>query len=71
MIQALGNKDLMAYELADGGVFRDWLTEKGLASSSVKRVFSTIRAITNLAIAEHGLDMRSPFARDVWTQRYC
>jgi hypothetical protein len=62
VIQALGNKDLMAYELADGGVFRDWLTEKGLASSSVKRVFSTIRAITNLAIAEHGLDMRSPFA---------
>jgi len=53
---------LMEYELSDGGVFRDWLVEKGLASSSVKRVFSTIRAITNLAIAEHGLDMRSPFA---------
>jgi integrase len=62
VIEAIGNKDLMDYELADGGVFRDWLTEKGLASSSVKRVFSTIRAITNLAIAEHGLDMRSPFA---------
>ena len=52
----------MDYEPSDGGVFRDWLTEKGLASSSVKRVFSTIRAITNLAIAEYGLDMRSPFA---------
>ena len=33
-----------------------------MASSSVKRVFSTIRAITNLAIAEYGLVMRSPFA---------
>jgi hypothetical protein len=43
-------------------VFRDWLIKKGLSSSSVKRVFSTIRAITNLAIAEYGLDMRSPFA---------
>jgi len=62
VIEAIGNKDLMEYELSDGGVFRDWLVEKGLASSSVKRVFSTIRAITNLAIAEHGLDMRSPFA---------
>jgi integrase len=62
VVQAIGNKDLMAYELADGGVFRDWLIEKGLASSSVKRVFSTIRAIVNLAIAEHGLGMTSPFA---------
>ena len=62
VIEAIGNKDLMDYEPSDGGVFRDWLTEKGLASSSVKRVFSTIRAITNLAIAEYGLDMRSPFA---------
>ena len=62
VVQVLGNKDLMTYELADGGVFRDWLIEKGLASSSVKRIFSTIRAIFNLAIAEHGLDMTSPFA---------
>jgi len=62
VVQVLGNKDLMAYQLADGGVFRDWLIEKGLASSSVKRIFSTIRAIFNLAIAEHGLDMTSPFA---------
>jgi integrase len=62
VIEAIGDKDLMDYEPSDGGVFRDWLTEKGLASSSVKRVFSTIRAITNLAIAEYGLDMRSPFA---------
>ena len=62
VIEAIGNRDLMDYEPSDGGAFRDWLTEKGLASSSVKRVFSTIRAITNLAIAEYGLDMRSPFA---------
>jgi integrase len=62
LIKAVGNKDLMDYAPADGGVFRDWLIKKGLSSSSVKRVFSTIRAITNLAIAEYGLDMRSPFA---------
>ena len=62
VIQAIGNKDLSDYQTSDGGKFRDWLIKKGLASSSVKRVFSTIRAITNLAIAEYGLDMRSPFA---------
>jgi len=62
LIDAVGNKDLMDYVPADGGAFRDWLIKKGLVSSSVKRVFSTIRAITNLAIAEYGLDMRSPFA---------
>jgi integrase len=62
LIKAVGNKDLMDYAPADGGVFRDWLIKKGLSSSSVKRVFSTIRAITNLSIAEYGLDMRSPFA---------
>jgi integrase len=62
LVEAVGNKDLIDYKPADGGLFRDWLIKKGLASSSVKRVFSTIRAITNLAIAEYGLDMRSPFA---------
>lgn len=62
LVEAVGNKDLIDYKLADGGLFRDWLIKKGLASSSVKRVFSPIRAITNLAIAEYGLDMRSPFA---------
>ena len=39
LVEAVGNKDLIDYKPADGGVFRDWLTEKGLASSSVKRVF--------------------------------
>ena len=62
VIQAIGNKGLSDYQTSDGGKFRDWLIKKGLASSSVKRVFATTRAITNLAIAEHGLDIRSPFA---------
>tara|TARA_B110000211_G_scaffold17158_1_gene17948 strand:+ start:138 stop:533 length:396 start_codon:yes stop_codon:yes gene_type:complete len=61
VLEAIGNKDLMDYELSNGGVFRDWLTEKVTASSSVKRVFSTIRAITNLAIADYSLHMSSAF----------
>jgi hypothetical protein len=35
---------------------------EGLAVLSVKRTFITIKAIINLAIAEHGLDMRNPFS---------
>jgi len=30
--------------------------------ASVKRSFATIKAIINLAIAEHGLDIRNPFS---------
>jgi hypothetical protein len=32
---------------ADAAKYRDWLVEKGLASSSVKRVFSSVKAIVN------------------------
>ena len=41
---------------------RDALLESGLNASSVRRMFNTIKAIFNLAIAEHGLDMRNPFS---------
>jgi hypothetical protein len=61
VLEAISNRDLMDYELSNGGVCRYWLTEKGTATSSVKRVFSTIRAITNLAIADYSLHMSSAF----------
>jgi integrase len=35
---------------------------EGLAVLSVRRTFITIKAIFNLAIAEHGLDIRNPFS---------
>ena len=41
--------------------FRDLLFKKGLTSSSVKRVFSTVRAIFNLSISEYGLTITNPF----------
>lgn len=62
-IQALGDKDLYDYSAVDGGKYRDWLQQKGLAPSSVKRVFSTTRAMINLAISEEGLDMKNPFSK--------
>ena len=32
LVEAVGNKDLIDYKPADGGLFRDWLIKKGLAS---------------------------------------
>ena len=39
--------------------------DKGMGSKTVKRVFSSIRAIVNLAIAEEGLDCSNAFAKDL------
>ena len=38
------------------------MVEKGLASSSVKRVFSSVKAIVNLAINELGVESKNAFA---------
>ncbi len=62
VIDTLGNRDLVSYNALDGGKFRDALMKRQLASSSVKRIFSSVRSIVNLAIREHGLDMKNPFA---------
>ena len=39
------------------------MIERGLASSSVKRCFASIRSIVSLAIQEHGLPITNPFAK--------
>ena len=49
-------------ELIDAGKVRDAMMAKGLSVLSVKRTYITIKAIINLAIAEHGLDIRNPFS---------
>jgi len=61
LIDVLGNKDLLDLTSIDAGKFRDSLLSKGLASSSVHRVFSSIKSIVNLAIKETGLDILNPF----------
>ena len=57
----LDNKSLTMIETSDSGKFRDYLFERGLGSSSVKRVFSSIRAIVGLAIKENGIAITNPF----------
>ena len=58
----LGHDNLFAVKPLDAGHFRDSLFERGLSSSSVKRVFSSVRAIVNLAIREHGLAIENIFS---------
>ena len=49
-------------KVSDGGQFRDFLFDRGMSSSSVKRVFSSVRAIVNLAIREQGIAVSNVFS---------
>jgi site-specific recombinase XerD len=58
----LEHDDLAAIEISDAGRFRDYLFDRGMSSSSVKRVFSSVRAVINLAIREQGLSINNVFS---------
>jgi integrase len=58
----IGDKDLNEYSSTDGAIFRDAMIARGLAISSVKRIFSSVRSILNLIIREHGLQVTNPFS---------
>ena len=59
-IEAVGNRDLSEYTSTDGAKFRDFLLSKGLAVSSIKRIFSSLGPMIKLMIQEHGLSAISP-----------
>ena len=62
VLEHLGDRPIDTYSSADAASFRDWLTDRGLTTSSISRIFGTIRAVINLNIQEHGLDCRNAFA---------
>ena len=61
VIERLGDRSLDSYSSSDAARFRDWLIDKGLSTSSIRRIFSTIRAVFNLTIHEDGLDCKNAF----------
>jgi len=63
IIKVLGNRPLKSYSSSDASKFRDWLIEQGMSLSTVKRVFSSVKAIINLTIQEYGLDVNNPFSK--------
>ena len=62
VIECLGDHALDAYSSSDAAKFRDWLLDRKLATSSIKRIFSTIRSVFNLSIQELGLNYNNAFA---------
>ncbi len=62
VIDQLGDRPLCDYSTVDAGKVRDALINRGLSVLSVRRIFTTVKAVINLAIAEHGLDIRNAFA---------
>ena len=62
LTDCLGHEDLATLEISDAGRFRDYLFDRGMSSSSVKRVFSSVRAVINLAIREQGLAVTNVFS---------
>ena len=62
VIECLGDRPLDAYYSSDAAKFRDWLIYRSLSTSSIKRIFSTIRAVFNLTIQEQGLGCSNAFA---------
>ena len=63
IIKVLGNKSIRLYSSSDASKFRDWLMEQGMSNSTLKRVFSSVKAIVNLSINEYGLDITNPFSK--------
>ena len=62
VICQLCDRQLSDYSTVDAGKVRDALIGRGLSVLSVRRVFTIVKAVINLAIAEHGLDIRNAFA---------
>ncbi len=61
VISAIGNKSIDLYSKTDAVEFRNWLSKRGLQSSSIQRIFSSVKAILNFAINEFGYGFSNPF----------
>ena len=63
VIELLGDLPIDDYSSKDASKFRDYLLDRGLLISSVKRVFSSIRSIINLSITEEGISCINAFSK--------
>ena len=63
VIELLGDLPIDVYSSKDASKFRDYLIDRGLLISSVKRIFSSIRSIINLSITEEGINCINAFSK--------
>ena len=62
LTEATDAEELSSLSAVDAARFRDHLIGKSMTAASVRRVFGTVKAITNLAIREYGLACPNVFA---------
>ena len=63
LLECLGDEQVEDLSPLDGAKFRDHLLSKALSSSSIRRIFSTIKSVINLSISEQGLLIENPFSK--------
>ena len=63
VIELLGDLPIDVYSSKDASKFRDYLLDRGLLISSVKRIYSSIRSIINLSITEEGISCINAFSK--------
>ncbi|MDC0649898.1 tyrosine-type recombinase/integrase [Alphaproteobacteria bacterium] len=63
VVDVLSDRPLDEYSSSDAAAYRDYLLKRGLTTNSVKRNFTTIRSVINLAIQEHGLECRNALSK--------
>ncbi|MCA0044109.1 DUF6538 domain-containing protein [Celeribacter litoreus] len=63
VLDICGDKPLNTYTKKDANTFRDALLGRDLTGSTMSRIFGTVRAVTNFAASEMGLEFTNPFAK--------
>ena len=61
-IECFGDVDITSLKSIDAARYRDFLFKKGLSTSSVRRIFSSINAVINITVNEFGINMKNPFS---------
>ena len=63
LVEATALKHLHEYTRQDALAFRDYLIAKGLAGSSISRIYNALNSTINFTINEYALDISNPFSR--------
>ena len=63
LVEATTHKHLHEYTRQDALALRDYLIAKGLAGSSISRIYNALNSTLNFTINEYALDISNPFSR--------
>ena len=63
LVEATAHKNLHEYTRQDALAFRDYLLAKGLAGSSISRIYNSLNSLINFVINEYALDISNLFVR--------